>query len=93
MACFLKQTAIHRHMQPSIYQPSGQVVGTTCAAQNRLVVNAWCALDVVLPRLYRGVLDEDVPAFGRNYCPTCSRYFVTEHALGAHNKSKDHKRR
>lgn len=41
----------------------------------------------------RGVLDEDVPAFGRNYCPTCSRYFVTEHALSAHNKTKDHKRR
>lgn len=41
----------------------------------------------------KGILDEDVPAFGKNYCPTCSRYFVSEHALGTHNKSKDHKRR
>ncbi len=38
-------------------------------------------------------LDEDVPAFGKNYCPTCSRYFVTPLALTTHEKTKDHKRR
>mmetsp|Transcript_15677 Transcript_15677/g.47268 ORF Transcript_15677/g.47268 Transcript_15677/m.47268 type:complete len:148 (+) Transcript_15677:179-622(+) len=41
----------------------------------------------------RGVLDEDVPAYGRNFCTTCSRYFVTELALATHSLSKDHKRR
>ena len=34
-----------------------------------------------------------MPAYGRNYCPTCSRYFVTEQALATHSLSKDHKRR
>ncbi len=34
-----------------------------------------------------------MPAHGRNYCPTCSRYFVTEQALATHSLSKDHKRR
>ncbi len=41
----------------------------------------------------RAPLDEDVPAFGKNYCPTCSRYFVTPLALTTHEKTKDHKRR
>jgi Zinc-finger double-stranded RNA-binding len=50
-----------------------------------------CQLLVLLSR--RAALDEDVPAFGKNYCATCSRYFVTPHALTAHSKSKDHKRR
>lgn len=42
---------------------------------------------------HRVPLDEDVPAFGKNYCVTCSRYFVTPHALEGHNKTKAHKRR
>lgn len=41
----------------------------------------------------RATLDEDVPAFGKNYCATCSRYFVTPGAQAAHNKTKAHKRR
>ena len=45
------------------------------------------------PAICRAVLDEDTPAFGKNYCTTCSRYFVTPHALTTHSKSKDHKRR
>ena len=45
------------------------------------------------PAACRAALDEDTPAFGKNYCTTCSRYFVTPHALTTHSKSKDHKRR
>lgn len=38
-------------------------------------------------------LDEDVPGHGKNFCITCSRYFVSPAALGTHEKTKEHRRR
>jgi bud site selection protein 20 len=39
------------------------------------------------------VLDEDTPGGGAFYCTPCSRYFVSERALGEHSRTKPHKRR
>ncbi|CAL8462839.1 g2373 [Coccomyxa elongata] len=41
----------------------------------------------------RAVLDEDTPAGGAFYCTPCSRYFLSEHALSEHSRTKPHKRR
>ena len=41
----------------------------------------------------RAVLDEDTPGGGAFYCTPCSRYFVSEHALVEHSRTKPHKRR
>jgi len=41
----------------------------------------------------RAELDEDLPAHGKHYCTACSRYFMSEEALGTHTKSKPHKKR
>lgn len=43
--------------------------------------------------LRRAELDEDLPAHGKHYCIACSRYFVTEAALGTHLTTKPHKKR
>ncbi|KAK9907396.1 hypothetical protein WJX75_002951 [Coccomyxa subellipsoidea] len=41
----------------------------------------------------RAVLDEDTPAGGAFYCTPCSRYFLSDHALSEHSRTKPHKRR
>ncbi|EIE27184.1 hypothetical protein COCSUDRAFT_45766 [Coccomyxa subellipsoidea C-169] len=41
----------------------------------------------------RAVLDEDIPAGGAFYCTPCSRYFLSDHALSEHSRTKPHKRR
>jgi len=46
----------------------------------------------MLPPL-RVKLDEDLPAHGRHYCISCSRYFVSHEALVKHTTTKLHKRR
>ena len=54
------------------------------------------ALRLTRPRLLhrcRVELDEDVPGHGKNFCVTCSRYFVSPAALGTHGKTKEHRRR
>mmetsp|Transcript_26670 Transcript_26670/g.63209 ORF Transcript_26670/g.63209 Transcript_26670/m.63209 type:complete len:143 (+) Transcript_26670:142-570(+) len=38
-------------------------------------------------------LDEDLPAYGKHYCISCSRYFVSNDALVKHTATKLHKRR
>ena len=38
-------------------------------------------------------LDADLPGQGKNYCVSCSRYFVSPMVLAQHERSKPHKRR
>ncbi|KAK9828307.1 hypothetical protein WJX74_008194 [Apatococcus lobatus] len=38
-------------------------------------------------------LDADLPGCGRHYCQPCSRFFVSEHAQSAHDRTKSHKNR
>lgn len=45
------------------------------------------------PPPHRVELDEDLPAHGQHFCISCSRYFQSEEALRAHEKTKPHRRR
>lgn len=38
-------------------------------------------------------IDEYLPGLGQFYCVFCSRYFVNNHSLEVHNKTKEHKKR
>lgn len=37
--------------------------------------------------------DELLPGLGQNYCVTCVRHFISEHALIEHERNKEHKKR
>ena len=38
-------------------------------------------------------IDENLPGLGQFYCVTCARYFISQHALNEHFKTKQHKKR
>ena len=38
-------------------------------------------------------LDEDKPGLAQHYCIPCARYFISEHAMNCHLKTKEHKKR
>ena len=38
-------------------------------------------------------LQEDLPGLGQFYCAFCAMYCVSQHALDAHQKGKQHKKR
>lgn len=38
-------------------------------------------------------MNEDLPGLGQHYCVHCSRYFVSDLAIIAHFKTKEHKKR
>jgi bud site selection protein 20 len=42
--------------------------------------------------LPEGVIDEDHPGGGLNYCATCGRHFITAGTLSLHLKTKDHRK-
>ncbi len=39
-----------------------------------------------------GVIDDDHPGGGHNYCATCGRHFITAGILTDHMKTKDHRK-
>lgn len=34
-----------------------------------------------------------MPGLGQHYCVTCARYFISDQAITAHTKTKEHKKR
>lgn len=38
-------------------------------------------------------INEDKPGLGQYYCVWCSQYFVNQHTLNVHQRSKEHKKR
>jgi bud site selection protein 20 len=38
-------------------------------------------------------IDADLPGLGQHYCVECNRYFISEHAINEHTRSKEHKKR
>ena len=44
-------------------------------------------------KLLNQELDEYKPGLGQHYCLHCSRYFISDHAITTHFKTKEHKKR
>ena len=44
-------------------------------------------------KLLNQPIDEYKPGLGQNYCLTCARYFISQNAIQAHLKTKEHKKR
>ena len=44
-------------------------------------------------KLLNQELDEYKPGLGQHYCVHCARYFISDWALQAHYKTKEHKKR
>ena len=38
-------------------------------------------------------MDEYKPGLGQHYCLTCARYFISDHAITEHFRTKEHKKR